>query len=225
MKITESIYNVGVSDEVIDLFEGQFRTHSGMSYNSYVLLDSEIAVFDSVEAAHGEEWLENIKNTVGERTVDYLIVQHMEPDHSANIALFCKSFPLAKIVSTEKSFSMMKNFFSLDLEGRKIAVKEGDTLCVGSRKLKFISAPMVHWPEVVVVYDEKEKTLFSADAFGKFGSSRVKEEWLDEARRYYIGIVGKYGAQVQALLKKLTGLSVERICSLHGPVLEENIDE
>ena len=223
MKITENIKYVGVNDYEIDLFEGQYEVPNGMSYNSYAVIDEKIAIMDTVDARFAHEWLDNIQRALGDRKPDYLVVQHMEPDHSANISTFVKTYPEAKIVSSSKAFVMMKSFFGDDYADRQIVVKEGDTLCLGDRELSFIGAPMVHWPEVIVTYDSKDKVLFSADGFGKFGAIDAKEDWACEARRYYFGIVGKYGAQVQALLKKAAGLDVSIICPLHGPVLSENI--
>ncbi len=223
MKITNDIKYIGVNDRNIDLFEGQYVVPNGMSYNSYVIIDEKVAVMDTVDAAFGHEWLDNIQEALGSRVPDYLIVQHMEPDHSANIANFMKAYPDAKIVSSAKAFVMMKNFFGTDFEDRRIVVGEGDTLTLGRHTLTFVTAPMVHWPEVIVTYDSFDKVLFSADGFGKFGALDADEDWACEARRYYIGIVGKYGAQVQALLKKAAGLEIEKICPLHGPVLTENL--
>ena len=223
MTVTNDIKYVGVNDRKIDLFEGQYIVPNGMAYNSYVILDEKIAVLDSVDASFGDEWLKNLKNELGDRTPDYLIVQHMEPDHSSNINLFMNEFSNAQIVSGSKSFAMMKQFFGDEYEDRRIIVKEGDTLSLGKHNLKFIEAPMVHWPEVIVTYDEFDKVLFSADGFGKFGALDVQEDWACEARRYYIGIVGKYGAQVQKLLSKAKELDIEKICPLHGPVLSENL--
>ena len=223
MNITQSIKYIGVNDRDIDLFEGQYIVPNGMSYNSYAILDEKVAIMDTVDARFSHEWLDNIQNALGARRPDYLIVQHMEPDHSANIAVFAKTFPEAKIVSSAKAFAMMKNFFGDDFADRQIVVGEGDTLSLGGRTLTFVTAPMVHWPEVIVTYDSKDKVLFSADGFGKFGAYDTDEDWACEARRYYIGIVGKYGAQVQALLKKAAGLDIAIICPLHGPVLSENL--
>lgn len=223
MMITNDIKYVGVNDHKIDLFEGQYVVPNGMSYNSYVIIDDKIAVLDSVDAAFTHEWLDNIQSTLGDRRPDYLVVQHMEPDHSANIANFVKAYPDAKIVSSAKSFIMMKNFFGTDFTDNQVVVAEGDTLSLGKHNLSFVAAPMVHWPEVIVTYDSTDKVLFSADGFGKFGALDVEEDWACEARRYYIGIVGKYGVQVQALLKKAAGLDIEKICPLHGPVLTENL--
>ncbi len=223
MIITKDIKYIGVNDHKVDLFEGQYRVPNGISYNSYAIIDEKIAIMDTVDAAFTHEWLDNIQNTLGSRTPDYLVVQHMEPDHSANIVSFIKAYPDAKIVSSAKAFAMMKNFFGTDFEDKKIVVGEGDTLSLGEHILTFVAAPMVHWPEVIVTYDIKDKVLFSADGFGKFGALDVDEPWVDEARRYYIGIVGKYGAQVQSLLKKAAGLDISMICPLHGPVLKENL--
>ena len=223
MKITNDIKYVGVNDRKIDLFEGQYIVPDGISYNSYVIIDEKIAVMDTVDANFTHEWLDNIQNTLGKRKPDYLVIQHMEPDHSANIVNFIKAYPDAKIVSSSKAFAMMKNFFGKDFSERQVIVGEGDTLSLGKHTLTFITAPMVHWPEVIVTYDSCDKVLFSADGFGKFGALDVDDEWACEARRYYIGIVGKYGAQVQALLKKAASLDIEIICPLHGPVLCENL--
>lgn len=223
-KITNDIIYIGVNDHKVDLFEGQYDVPNGMAYNSYAVIDEKIAVFDSVDAAFGDEWLGNIREAVGERTPDYLIVQHMEPDHSANIMRFMNEFPNASVVVNSKTLNMLNAYFgNPDLEGRTVVVADGDTLSLGSHELKFIFAPMVHWPEVMVTYDSKDKTLFSADGFGKFGALDVDEDWACEARRYYFGIVGKYGAQVQGLLKKASALDIEIICPLHGPVLTENL--
>ncbi len=222
-KITDSIYYIGVNDHEIDLFEGQYIVPNGMAYNSYAILDDKIAIMDTVDARFTHEWLDNIQNTLGGKSPDYLIVQHMEPDHSANIFNFAKAYPNAKIVSSAKAFVMMKNFFGTAFEDRQVVVGEGSTLSLGGRTLTFVTAPMVHWPEVIVTYDSTDKVLFSADGFGKFGALDVEEDWACEARRYYIGIVGKYGAQVQALLKKAAGLDIQTICPLHGPILSENL--
>lgn len=221
--ITNDIKYVGVNDKKIDLFEGQFIVPNGMAYNSYVILDEKIAVFDTVDAKFTDEWLQNIKNVLGDKAPDYLIVQHMEPDHSANIDKFVSAYPNTKIVATEKAFAMMIKFFGKDYSDKKIAVKEGDTLDLGKHNLTFYTAPMVHWPEVMMTYDSTDKVLFSADAFGKFGALDTDEDWACEARRYYFGIVGKYGVQVQAVLKKLNGLDIQIICALHGPILKENL--
>ena len=223
MEITKDIKYVGVNDHKVDLFEGQYVVPNGMAYNSYVILDEKIAVMDTVDAAFTHEWLDNLEGVLAGRKPDYLIVQHMEPDHSANIANFVKTYPDAKIVSSQKAFAMMKNFFGTDFTEKQIVVGEGDTLSLGTHTLTFVTAPMVHWPEVIVTYDSTDKVLFSADGFGKFGALDVEEDWACEARRYYIGIVGKYGAQVQALLKKAAGLDIAKICPLHGPVLTENL--
>lgn len=223
MKITEDIRYIGVNDHDIDLFEGQYVVKNGMAYNSYVVLDEKIAVFDTVDARFGDAWLQNLADTVGERKPDYLIVQHMEPDHSANIARFMETYPETQVVASAKAFAMMQQFFGTDYAERRVVVGEGSTLSLGRHTLTFVTAPMVHWPEVVVTYDSTDKVLFSADGFGKFGALDVEEDWTCEARRYYIGIVGKYGAQVQALLKKAAALDIQTICPLHGPVLRENL--
>ncbi|MBQ9791597.1 MAG: FprA family A-type flavoprotein [Clostridia bacterium] len=219
----KDIKYVGVNDHDIDLFEGQYIVPNGMSYNSYVILDEKIAVMDTVDTHFSAEWLANVKNVLGDKTPDYLIVQHMEPDHSGSITEFMKVYPKAKIVASARAFVMMNNFFGTDYKENQHIVKEGDTLALGSHTLSFIEAPMVHWPEVIMTYDSNEKVLFSADAFGKFGALDVEEEWACEARRYYIGIVGKYGIPVQNLLKKASGLDIDYICPLHGPVLSENL--
>ena len=221
--ISKDIKYVGVNDHKIDLFEGQYAVPNGMSYNSYIIEDESIAVFDSVDAAFGEEWLNNIKNVLGDKAPDYLIVQHMEPDHSANIHNFANKYPNAKIVATDKAFVMMNKFFGTDYADRRIVVKDGDTLSLGKHNLSFVTAPMVHWPEVMMTYDSFDKVLFSADGFGKFGALDKEEDWACEARRYYFGIVGKYGTQVQAVLKKASGLEIDVICPLHGPILSENL--
>ena len=223
MNITKDIRYIGVNDREVDLFEGQYVVPNGMAYNSYVITDEKIAVMDTVDARFSHQWLDNMENALDGRKPDYLIVQHMEPDHSANIDNFMKAYPAATIVSSAKAFAMMKNFFGTDYEGRSIVVGEGDTLTLGAHTLTFVAAPMVHWPEVIVTYDSHDKVLFSADGFGKFGALDADEDWACEARRYYIGIVGKYGAQVQALLKKAAGLEIEKICPLHGPILTENL--
>ena len=223
MTVTNDIKYIGVNDYKIDLFEGQYKVPSGMSYNSYVIIDEKVAIMDTVDAAFAHEWLDNIQSALGNRTPDYLVIQHMEPDHSANIMNFAKVYPETKIVSSAKAFVMMKNFFGTDFADRQLVVGEGDTLSLGRHTLTFVTAPMVHWPEVLVTYDSADKVLFSADGFGKFGAIDANEDWADEARRYYIGIVGKYGAQVQNLLKKASGLDIEIICPLHGPVLSENL--
>ena len=223
MEITKDIRSVGVNDHNVDLFEGQYVVPNGMSYNSYLILDEKVAVMDTVDRNFTHEWMDNLEAELGGRKPDYLIVQHMEPDHSANIANFMKAYPQALIVSSAKAFTMMKNFFGTDFSDRRVVVGEGDTLSLGRHTLAFVAAPMVHWPEVIVTYDSTDKILFSADGFGKFGALDAEEEWACEARRYYIGIVGKYGAQVQALLKKAAGLDIRIICPLHGPVLTENL--
>ena len=223
MKIADGIFYVGVNDRKIDLFEGQYVVPEGMAYNSYVIIDDAVAVMDTVDAKFTHEWLDNVQKVLGRRKPDYLVVQHMEPDHSANINNFAKLYPEVKIVASKKAFTMMKNFFGTEFEDRRIIVGDGDALTLGKRTLKFVTAPMVHWPEVIVTYDPLTKTLFSADGFGKFGALDADEDWACEARRYYFGIVGKYGAQVQALLKKAASLEIERICPLHGPILSENL--
>ena len=223
MNITKDIKYIGVNDKAIDLFEGQYIVPNGMAYNSYAVIDKKIAIMDTVDAAFTHEWLDNIEEALGGRKPDYLVVQHMEPDHSANIGNFMKAYPDAQIVSSAKAFAMMNNFFGTDFAGRSIVVGEGDTLVLGSHTLTFVTAPMVHWPEVIVTYDSLDKVLFSADGFGKFGALDADEDWACEARRYYVGIVGKYGAQVQALLKKAANLDIEKICPLHGPILTENL--
>lgn len=223
MKITENVFYVGVDDKTIDLFEGQYRVPNGMAYNSYVIVGEKIAVLDTVSEGFGNEWLSAIEKTLGGKFPDYLIVQHMEPDHSANITLFCEKYKNAAVVSNQKAFTMMKNFFGNDFAERRIVVKDGEKLSLGGTELAFVFAPMVHWPEVMVTYDETHKILFSADAFGKFGASDACEDWACEARRYYFGIVGKYGVMVQTLLKKAAALDVKTICPLHGPVLKENL--
>ena len=223
MKITDDIRYVGVNDHKIDLFEGQYDVPNGMAYNSYVIMDKKIAVMDTVDRSFTQEWLDNLDNALEGRKPDYLVVQHMEPDHSANINNFMKNYPEAVIVSSAKAFTMMGNFFGTQFEDRRIVVGEGDTLELGEHTLTFVAAPMVHWPEVIVTYDSRDKVLFSADGFGKFGALDVDEDWACEARRYYFGIVGKYGAQVQNLLKKAAKLDIQTICPLHGPVLSENL--
>ena len=223
MFVTEDIRYIGVNDHDVDLFEGQYTVENGMSYNSYVILDEKVAVMDTVDAHFGVEWLQNLETELNGRRPDYLVVQHMEPDHSANIAVFMETYPEAQIVSSAKAFVMMQQFFGTDFPERKVVVGEGSTLELGKHTLTFVTAPMVHWPEVIVTYDSTDKVLFSADGFGKFGALDVEEDWADEARRYYIGIVGKYGAQVQALLKKAAALDIAIICPLHGPVLNENL--
>lgn len=223
MFVTEDIRYIGVNDHDVDLFEGQYTVENGMSYNSYVILDEKVAVMDTVDAHFGVEWLQNLETELNGRRPDYLVVQHMEPDHSANIAVFMETYPEAQIVSSAKAFVMMQQFFGTDFPERKVVVGEGSTLKLGRHTLTFVTAPMVHWPEVIVTYDSTDKVLFSADGFGKFGALDMEEDWADEARRYYIGIVGKYGAQVQALLKKAAALDIAIICPLHGPVLNENL--
>ena len=220
MTITNSIKYIGVNDHDVDLFEGQYKVPNGMAYNSYAIIDTKIAIMDTVDARFTHQWLDNIQNALDGRSPDYLVVQHMEPDHSANIFNFVKAYPNAKVVSSTKAFAMMKNFFGTEFEDNRIVVGEGDTLSLGEHTLTFVTAPMVHWPEVIVTYDSKDKVLFSADGFGKFGALDADEPWEDEARRYYIGIVGKYGAQVQSLLKKAATLDIQTICPLHGPVLK-----
>ena len=223
MKITDTIRYAGVNDHQIDLFEGQYKVPNGMAYNSYVILDEKIAVMDTVDANFTHEWLDNLDRILEGRKPDYLIVQHMEPDHAANVANFLKVYPETTIVANAKTFTMIQNFFGLDLEGQKLEVTNGGTLNLGNHNLTFVFAPMVHWPEVMVTYDSPDKVLFSADGFGKFGALDVEEDWDDEARRYFIGIVGKYGPQVQKLLKVAAGLDIQIICPLHGPVLTENL--
>ncbi len=223
MRITKDIKYVGVNDHKIDLFEGQYEVPNGMTYNSYVILDEKIAVMDTVDLAFKDEWFNNLKAVLGDKKPDYLVVHHMEPDHSANIVDFIKCYPEAKIVSSEKSFAIMKNFFKTDFKENQVVVGEGGKLNLGSHELTFLAAPMVHWPEVIVSFDSTDKVLFSADAFGKFGALDVEEDWACEARRYYFGIVGKYGSQVQKLLSKASDLDIKVICPLHGPVLTENL--
>ncbi len=225
MKVTNDIKYIGVNDHDVDLFEGQYIVPRGMAYNSYVILDEKIAVMDTVDAHFGNEWLTNLEKALGGRKPDYLIVQHMEPDHSANITVFMEKYPDAQVAASDKAFVMMKNFFGNDYPDRRISIKEGSTLNLGRHELTFVAAPMVHWPEVMVTYDAYDKVLFSADGFGKFGANDIEdpEGWACEARRYYIGIVGKYGVQVQNLLKKAAGLDIQIICPLHGPVLTENL--
>ena len=223
MFITNDIKYIGVNDHQVDLFEGQYVVPNGMSYNSYVILDEKVAVMDTVDQYFGDEWLKNLEAALEGRKPDYLVVHHMEPDHSANIANFLEHYPEAVVVASAKAFTMVKQFFGYDYADRRIVVGEGDTLSLGKHVLNFVTAPMVHWPEVIMTYESTEKVLFSADAFGKFGALDVEDEWDCEARRYYIGIVGKYGAQVQSLLKKAAGLDIAMICPLHGPVLKENL--
>lgn len=222
-KVTEDIYYVGVNDHDIDLFEGQYDVPNGMAYNSYVVMDDKVTVFDTVDAHFKDEWLGNLAEVLGDRTPDYLIVQHMEPDHSANIAAFAEQYPETKIVANAMTFNMMKQFFGTDFADRKVMVKDGESLSTGKHTFTFVFAPMVHWPEVMVTYDSTDKVLFSADGFGKFGALDVEEEWACEARRYYIGIVGKYGMMVQKLLAKAATLDIQIICPLHGPILKENL--
>ena len=223
MTITKDIKYIGVNDHAVDLFEGQYVVPNGMAYNSYAILDEKIAIMDTVDKNFTDEWMGNVAAALEGRKPDYLVVQHMEPDHSANIDHFLKAYPEAVVVSSAKAFAMMKNFFGTDYADRRIVVGEGDTLSLGKHVLTFVTAPMVHWPEVIVTYDSYDKVLFSADGFGKFGALDAEEDWACEARRYYIGIVGKYGAQTQALLKKAAGLDISIICPLHGPVLTENL--
>ena len=223
MTITKDIRYIGVNDHTIDLFEGQYVVPNGMSYNSYAIMDEKVAIMDTVDQNFTQQWLENIEKTLEGRKPDFLVVHHMEPDHSANIHAFLTAYPEATVVSSAKAFTMMKQFFGTDYADRRIVVGEGSTLCLGKHTLTFVTAPMVHWPEVIVSYDSCDKVLFSADGFGKFGALDAEEDWACEARRYYIGIVGKYGAQTQALLKKAAGLDIAIICPLHGPVLTENL--
>lgn len=223
MYVSDSIKYIGVNDREIDLFEGQYVVPNGMAYNSYVVFGGKIAVMDTVDGRFGDEWIKNLSAALCGKTPDYLVVQHMEPDHSANIVRFMDEYPQAKIAATNKAFAMMKNYFGTEYADRRVVVSEGDTLDLDGRTLTFITAPMVHWPEVMVTYDDKDKVLFSADGFGKFGATDAEEDWACEARRYYFGIVGKYGAQVQALLKKAAKLDIRTICPLHGPVLSENL--
>ena len=221
--VSDSIRYIGVDDTTIDLFESQYVVPNGVSYNSYVILDEQVAVMDTVDPRATEEWLGNLERELGGRTPDYLVVQHMEPDHAGSIQVLAEKYPQMKLVGNVKTFQMIRRFFTFDLTGREVVVKEGDTLSLGRHTLTFVMAPMVHWPEVMVSYESSEKVLFSADGFGKFGALSAEEEWADEARRYYINIVGKYGAQVQALLKKAAGLDIAMICPLHGPILKENL--
>ena len=224
MEITKDIRYIGVNDHDIDLFEGQYVVENGMAYNSYVILDDEICVMDTVDARFTAEWLSNLQKSLDGRKPSYLVVQHMEPDHSAGILAFCEAYGDAKVVASAKAFTMMQQFYGMDFADRRIVIKEGDTLALGRHTLSFVAAPMVHWPEVMVTYDSSDKVLFSADGFGKFGALDADEDWACEARRYYIGIVGKYGAQVQNLLKKAAALDIQMICPLHGPVLTENLE-
>ena len=221
--ITDTIRYVGVNDHQVDLFEGQYVVPNGMSYNSYVILDEKVAVMDTVDINFTHEWLDNIANVLEGRKPDYLVVQHMEPDHAANIQNFVNTYPEAVVVSTEKAFAMMDNFFDMDIENRKLLAENGGSLSLGKHVLNFVYAPMVHWPEVMVTYESTEKVLFSADGFGKFGALDAEEDWDDESRRYFIGIVGKYGNEVQNLLKAASGLDIAMICPLHGPILKENL--
>lgn len=225
MKISDNVKYIGVFDTETDLFEGQYKIPDGISYNSYVIIDEKIAVLDTVDKNFGDEWLKNLSAVLGDKKPDYLVVHHMEPDHSANIARFMNVYPEATIVSSAAAFRMMQNFFGTAFENRRLLVGENDELSLGKHTLKFIAAPMVHWPEVIMSYEVSEKILFSADGFGRFGSTDEKDDWADEARRYYIGIVGKYGVQVQAVLKKAAALEIAKICPLHGPVLTKNIGE
>lgn len=221
MEITKDIVYLGVNDHAVDLFESQYSVPNGMAYNSYLIMDDQTVVMDTVDAHFTDEWITKIAAALGDRAPDYLVVQHMEPDHAGSIDAFAQAYPTTKIVSSTKAFVMMQQFFGTDYADRRIVVKEGDTLPLGHHTLHFVTAPMVHWPEVIMTYDDADKVLFSADAFGKFGALDVEEEWLPEARRYFIGIVGKYGVQVQAVLKKAAGLDIETICSLHGPILHK----
>ena len=221
MEITKDIVYLGVNDHAVDLFESQYSVPNGMAYNSYLIMDDQTVVMDTVDAHFADEWITKIAAALGDRAPDYLVVQHMEPDHAGSIDAFAQAYPTTKIVSSAKAFVMMQQFFGTDYADRRIVVKEGDTLSLGHHTLHFVTAPMVHWPEVIMTYDDADKVLFSADAFGKFGALDVEEEWLPEARRYFIGIVGKYGVQVQAVLKKAAGLDIETICSLHGPILHK----
>ena len=224
MQITKDIHYIGVNDRDIDLFEGQYIVENGMAYNSYVIMDDKIAVMDTVDTHFGDAWMQNLKEVLNTRTPDYLIIQHMEPDHSANIDIFVKEYPDAVIVASAPAFTMMRQFFGTDYADRRQIIKEGDTLELGAHTLQFVAAPMVHWPEVMVTYDRLDKVLFSADGFGKFGALDADEDWACEARRYYFGIVGKYGMQVQNLLKKAAALDIQTICPLHGPILKENLE-
>ncbi|MCI9647151.1 MAG: FprA family A-type flavoprotein [Lachnospiraceae bacterium] len=222
--VSDSILYIGADDRDIDLFESQYVVPNGVSYNSYVILDEKVAVMDTVDARRGEAWLKNLEQALAGRKVDYLVVSHMEPDHGANVQVLAEQYPEMKVVGNAKTFAMISQFFDIDLSGRSVVVKEGDTLSLGSHELTFVMAPMVHWPEVMVTYEKSEKILFSADGFGKFGALDTEEDWACEARRYYFNIVGKYGAQVQALLKKAAGLDIAMICPLHGPILKENLE-
>lgn len=224
MKITNDIKYIGVNDTALDLFEGQYIVPNGMAYNSYVIFDEKIAILDTTDAKCGDTWLKNVKNALGDKKPSYLIIHHMEPDHSSSIVALLKEYPSTTIVASTKAFTMMKQFFGNDYENNRIIVKEGDALSLGKHTLTFFTAPMVHWPEVIVSYDSCDKVLFSADVFGKFGTTDTNEDWTCEARRYYFGIVGKYGNQASALLKKVSALEINQICPLHGPVLNENLD-
>ena len=224
MEIAENILYVGINDHKIDLFEGQYRVPNGISYNSYVILDEKIAVMDTVDADFGQQWLKNVEEALQGRKPDYLVIQHMEPDHSANIPLFLEKYPETQVVATAPAFKMMNQFFTMEMGERQVIAANGGELALGAHKLQFVYAPMVHWPEVMMTYEVKDRILFSADGFGKFGALDVEEEWVGEARRYYIGIVGKYGAQVQNVLKKAADLDIRMICPLHGPVLKENLE-
>lgn len=223
-KVTEQIFYVGVNDKTLDLFEGQYEIPNGVSYNSYIIMDEKIAIMDMVDKRAAKDWFENVQEVLGEKQPDYLIVSHLEPDHSANLSEVLERYPNIQIVSNEKLFAMLPQFFDVDITARKVAVKEGDTLSLGKHELHFVMAPMVHWPEVMVTYDSTDKILFSADGFGKFGALDVEEDWACEARRYYFNIVGKYGMPVQTLLKKASTLDIQIICPLHGPILSENLD-
>ncbi len=224
MEITKDIHYIGVNDHNIDLFEGQYIVENGMAYNSYVIMDDKIAVMDTVDSDFGGEWMQNLQKILGTRTPDYLVVQHMEPDHSSNIDVFAKAYPEAVIVASAPAFTMMRQFFGVDYADKRLVIKDGDSLSLGTHTLQFVAAPMVHWPEVMVTYDSYDKVLFSADGFGKFGALDVEEDWACEARRYYFGIVGKFGMQVQNLLKKAAALDIQMICPLHGPILKENLE-
>lgn len=224
MEITKDIHYIGVNDHNIDLFEGQYIVENGMAYNSYVIMDDKIAVMDTVDSDFGGEWMQNLQKILGTRTPDYLVVQHMEPDHSSNIDVFAKAYPEAVIVASAPAFTMMRQFFGVDYADKRLVIKDGDSLSLGTHTLQFVAAPMVHWPEVMVTYDSYDKVLFSADGFGKFGALDVEEDWACEARRYYFGIVGKFGIQVQNLLKKAASLDIQMICPLHGPILKENLE-
>lgn len=224
MEITKDIHYIGVNDHNIDLFEGQYIVENGMAYNSYVIMDDKIAVMDTVDSDFGGEWMQNLQKILGTRTPDYLVVQHMEPDHSSNIDVFAKAYPEAVIVASAPAFTMMRQFFGVDYADKRLIIKDGDSLSLGTHTLQFVAAPMVHWPEVMVTYDSCDKVLFSADGFGKFGALDVEEDWACEARRYYFGIVGKFGMQVQNLLKKAAALDIQMICPLHGPILKANLE-